>query len=85
KGTNSLYSCTFQAGVYLVFGSEHRGFPPEFYDEYRDSLYQIPMPGKNARSINLANAVSIVAYEAYRQINAVSAGSSPPDCDSSNT
>ena len=29
---------------------------------------KIPMPGERARSINLANAVSIAAYECYRQV-----------------
>jgi tRNA(Leu) C34 or U34 (ribose-2'-O)-methylase TrmL len=28
------------------------------------------MPGEHARSINLANAVSIAAYEAFRQLDA---------------
>lgn len=69
KGSKDIYDCPFQPGVYLVFGSEHRGFPAEFYENYKDRLYRIPMPGKNARSINLANAVSIAAYEAYRQIH----------------
>ena len=31
-------------------------------------LFKIPMPGEHARSINLANAVSIAAYECYRQL-----------------
>ena len=31
-------------------------------------LFKIPMPGEYARSINLANAVSIAAYECYRQL-----------------
>jgi tRNA (cytidine/uridine-2'-O-)-methyltransferase len=43
------------------------GLPPDFYARYRDRLFRIPMPGEHARSINLANAVSIAAYEAYRQ------------------
>mgnify|MGYP001574163424 CR=1 FL=1 len=68
KGTHDLYEFQFRPGVFIVFGSEHRGFPPEFYDSYKDSLYRIPMPGKNARSINLANAAAIAAYEAYRQM-----------------
>ena len=29
------------------------------------------MPGPHARSINLANAVAIAAYEAYRQLAAL--------------
>ena len=31
-------------------------------------LFKIPMPGEHARSINFANAVSIAAYECYRQL-----------------
>ena len=50
----------------LVFGNESSGLPKDFYDRYRDRLFKIPMPGEHARSINLANAVSIAAYECYR-------------------
>ena len=50
-----------------VFGRESSGLPPEFYNRYRDRLYRIPMPGKFHRSLNLANAASIVLYEALRQ------------------
>jgi tRNA (cytidine/uridine-2'-O-)-methyltransferase len=69
RGEHSLYGCSFQPGDALVFGSESHGLPDEFYNRYRPSLFRIPMPGPNARSINLANAVSIAAYEAYRQLN----------------
>ena len=31
-------------------------------------LSKIPMSGEHARSINFANAVSIAAYECYRQL-----------------
>ncbi len=44
----------------------------DFYERYRESLFRIPMPGEHARSINLANAVSIAAYECFRQLNAES-------------
>ena len=37
-------------------------------NRYRESLFNIPMPGEHARSINLANAVSIATYECYRQL-----------------
>ena len=67
-GEKSLYDISFQAGDALVFGSESAGLPPSFYQRYREDLFRIPMPGEHARSINLANAVSIAAYEAYRQI-----------------
>jgi tRNA (cytidine/uridine-2'-O-)-methyltransferase len=67
-GEHSLYECEFGPSDALVFGNESSGLPKEFYEKYKDRLFKIPMPGKFARSINLANAVSIAAYECYRQI-----------------
>ena len=72
RGERSLYACAFRPGDALVFGSEGHGLPEAFYDRYRDRLFRLPMPGAHARSINLANAVSIAAYEVFRQLNAVS-------------
>jgi len=69
-GEKSLYACRFAPGDALVFGSESSGLPADFYARYRDALFRIPMPGVHARSINLANAVSIAAYECYRQLAA---------------
>ncbi len=70
QGKKSLYQCRFQRGVALVFGNESRGLPAPMYDTHADALFRIPMPGPHARSINLANAVSIAAYEAFRQLDA---------------
>lgn len=67
-GDRSLYECEFQANDTLVFGSEGSGLPGSYYDRYRERLFKIPMPGAHARSINLANSVSIAVYEAYRQL-----------------
>ena len=68
RGEKSLYKCTFQEGDALIFGNESKGLPGHMYAQYKSSLFKIPMPGEHARSINLANAVSIAAYEAYRQL-----------------
>jgi len=68
-GEKSLYGCRFAPGDFLVFGNESSGLPKPFYETYRADLFRIPMPGEHARSINLANAVSIAAYECYRQLN----------------
>jgi tRNA (cytidine/uridine-2'-O-)-methyltransferase len=68
RGERDLYEHRFGRGDYLIFGSETRGLPASLCETYRDRLYRIPMPGAHARSINLANAVSIAAYEAYRQL-----------------
>ena len=67
-GKTSLYSCRFEEGDALIFGNESSGLPKDFYTRYERSLFRIPMPGKHARSINLANAVSISAYECFRQL-----------------
>lgn len=67
-GERSLYECDFKTGDALVFGNESSGLPKDFYERYRENLFKIPMPGEHARSINLANAVSIAAYECYRKI-----------------
>ena len=69
-GDKSLYECRFAPGDALVFGNESSGLPGDFYGRYRQSLFRIPMPGAHARSINLANAVSIAAYECFRQLDA---------------
>jgi len=68
RGSRSLYDCVFRSGDHLAFGNESSGLPESFYGRYADSLMQIPMPGPHARSLNLANAAAIVAYEAFRQI-----------------
>ena len=67
RGERSYWDVPYRPGDYLVFGRESSGLPPEFYNRYRDRLYRIPMPGKFHRSLNLANAASIVLYEALRQ------------------
>ena len=69
-GEKSLYDLRFEPGDALVFGNESSRLPKDFYGRYREQLFRIPMPGEYARSINLANAVSIAAYECYRQLNA---------------
>ena len=69
KTTQCIYDLNFKACEYIIFGSESSGLPPDFYEKHKDGLFQIPMPGEHARSLNLANSVAIVAYEAYRQIN----------------
>jgi len=55
----------------LVFGCESRGLPYEIRDAHPDATYTIPIHGPHVRSLNLANAVAIVLYEALRQQGAV--------------
>ena len=68
KGEKAYFNYTFKKNDYMVFGNESYGLSKSIYKEYKDSLYNIPMFGKHARSHNLANSVSIVSYEALRQV-----------------
>lgn len=70
KATRSLYDAPLTPRGALLFGSESAGLPPPCYERYADRLARIPMPGPHARSINLANAVAIAAYEAFRRFAA---------------
>ena len=71
KGEKRYWDTRYEEHDYLVFGRESAGLPPEFYNTYADLLRTIPMPGKFNRSLNLANSVSIVFYEAMRQNEAL--------------
>lgn len=69
--TNSekIYSdFEFQDGDCLVFGRETRGLPKELLEANRERCLSIPMPNENVRSLNLANSVAIVLFEALRQL-----------------
>lgn len=57
----------FSRGDALFFGSETRGLPAELLAGVpRGQTLSIPMRAGN-RSLNLANAVALVVYEAWRQ------------------
>lgn len=57
-------------GAALVFGSESKGLPAEIVERYGDRRYSIPTVEDSVRSLNLANATSIVLYEALRSTSA---------------
>jgi tRNA (cytidine/uridine-2'-O-)-methyltransferase len=46
----------------LVFGRETKGLPPEYFERTPERFYTIPIFHKGVRSLNLANAVSVVTY-----------------------
>ncbi len=64
KGEKNYLDAAYPKGSLLVFGSESRGFPESIYTRFEKSLLTIPMPGKFARSLNVANAAAIVLYHA---------------------
>jgi tRNA (cytidine/uridine-2'-O-)-methyltransferase len=73
--TRSYLDADFQPGDALVFGKESVGLSPEILERHPGEVLGIPTLGP-VRSLNLANAVSIVLYEALRQVGAL-AGAAP--------
>lgn len=68
----SYLDADFRPGDALVFGKESVGLDPEIVARHEDSVFGIPTFGP-VRSLNLANAVAIVLYEALRQTGALAA------------
>lgn len=71
RAARTYLQASYAAGDFLVFGCETKGLPPEIFDAYADSVFVIPIDSPHVRSLNLSNAVSIVVYEALRQIGVI--------------
>lgn len=69
KASKSVWQVNFQKNDYLVFGREADGLPVNIVEKV-NQLIQIPLYSKQIRSLNLANAVSVIVYEGLRQLNA---------------
>jgi tRNA (cytidine/uridine-2'-O-)-methyltransferase len=66
--TDRLYTQVhYRPDDYLVFGRETLGLPADLVAAHRDSMIAIPQFNPQVRSLNLANCVAIVLYEAIRQ------------------
>ena len=65
KGKKIYSNLNYKKDDAFIFGPETTGLPQKIIDQY-DSI-TIPMRSAG-RSINLANAVSIIVYEAWRQL-----------------
>lgn len=68
KGARRHTDVTYRDGDYLVFGKETKGLPEELLAAHYDHCIRIPM-NREFRSLNLSNAVAVVAYEAMRQLS----------------
>lgn len=66
----SYLEAPFAPGDALVFGKESVGLPRALLDANPGRVWGIPMSG-GVRSLNLSNAVSVVLFEALRQVGAL--------------
>ncbi len=68
KAQTVFYDHAFEAGSYLFFGNETEGLREEVRENPQNRVVRIPQYDDRVRSLNLANAVSVVVYEAIRQL-----------------
>ncbi len=67
RGETDYDSVSYSPGDVIVFGPETRGLPAAVLADFPPQRrLRIPMRA-GARSLNLANAVAVVVYEAWRQ------------------
>ena len=68
--TADFWEASFVDPTVLVFGCESVGLPADIRERYPDRMLRLPMHDPELRSINLANSVAVVLYEALRQRHA---------------
>lgn len=66
KAPRDYSQAVFRPDCWLMFGKETAGLPEDLRLKYYDRCIRIPMRA-DARSLNLANSVAILTYEALRQ------------------
>ena len=68
RASQAYHQLRYQDGDALLFGPETRGLPQQLLAELGpQQCLRIPML-PHSRSLNLSNAVAVVAYEALRQL-----------------
>jgi len=64
----SYASIEYKDDLFFIFGKESVGLPKDLVANNLDKLYKIPIHSPHIRSLNLANAVSIVVFEGLRSL-----------------
>lgn len=67
KSKQTYTDVSYEEDCYIMFGKESAGIPEEILLENKENCIRIPML-PHIRSLNLSNSVSIVVYEALRQL-----------------
>ena len=67
RGSRPAHAVAWQAGDWLVFGSESQGLPDEVRERFAPAQ-RVRLPLREGqRSLNLSNAVAVAVFEAWRQ------------------
>lgn len=68
KSDRNYSDVKYEDESFFVFGKETKGLPEEIVEGNPDKTIRIPMITNIARSLNLANSVNIILFEALRQL-----------------
>lgn len=69
KGQKYVHDIAYEEGDVFLFGPETRGLPDALRERLGiEHVLRIPMQPTN-RSLNLANAVTLMVYEGWRQLD----------------
>ena len=66
KTKQTYFNASYKENDYFYFGREDAGLPEDLLERNKETCINIPMTN-GARSINIANSVSIIVYDAVRQ------------------
>ena len=67
-GTKPHWDIPFEDHLFLIFGKESVGLPKSLITQNKNHVYKIPIFSEHVRSLNIANAVSIVVYEGLKHL-----------------
>lgn len=67
-GDKEYWDIPFEDNMFLIFGKESVGLSKDIIEKHKNQLYKIPLFSEHVRSLNLANAVAIVAYEGMKNL-----------------
>ncbi|GAA4107140.1 tRNA (uridine(34)/cytosine(34)/5-carboxymethylaminomethyluridine (34)-2'-O)-methyltransferase TrmL [Aquimarina addita] len=67
-GTKHYWDIDYTDDMFFIFGKESAGLSARITEANANALYKIPIMSPHIRSLNLANAVSVVVYEGMRQL-----------------
>ena len=68
-GKNNHWDIPFEDDMFLIFGKESVGLSKPILENNKEHLYKIPLFSEHIRSLNIANAVSIVVYEGLKHLS----------------
>ena len=60
--------CTFRGDDRLFFGKEASGLGEDLLARFDEHVYTVPLDEPGVRSLNVAQAVAVVVFEARRQL-----------------